>query len=83
MRLRFKITLYFNIYYNIVKLGIEGIFQQSCPQYRKRDAEDVVPYEHDLKCAVVGVGVPDNLWIYGDFPCRPHDYKFSAVLSRI
>ena len=60
MCLRFKITLYFNIYYNIVKHGVEGIFQQSCPQYRKRDAEDVVPYEHDLKCAVAGVGAPDT-----------------------
>ena len=59
MCLRFKITLYFNIYYNIVKHGVEGIFQQSCPKYRKRDAEDVVPdnprFTAIFSRAIVGV----------------------------
>ena len=32
-----------------------------------QDAEDVVPYKLDLNRAAVGVGVPDNPRIYGNF----------------
>ena len=36
-----------------------------CGGFFIRDAEDVVPYKVRVSKKFVGVGVPDNPWIYG------------------
>ena len=35
--------------------------------FKQRDAEDVVPYKQGAMMNFVGVGVPDNPRIYGNF----------------